>query len=185
MINTIAIFGQAACNHFDETDKVPSKNWLIKNEGDIKKLQFRTKAEYDAYCQGVENSQDWYDARILEPEYSKTPDCKECNHWRSFFSKKKATVYCPDCGKMLYDKIPTDTIKFNGRDYPIREICLGDDIGKVIVSVESLNDALMNDGDYVSEEARQEDEKIYTCVGREELRLPEEDLIIFIHENNL
>jgi hypothetical protein len=70
-----------------------------------------------------------------------------------------------------------NTLKFQNTDFKTREIELPD-LGNVLISTSSLNNALMNNGsDYVSEEAKNIDEEIYFFVEDDEIELNEEDLI--------
>ncbi|HYD91837.1 MAG TPA: hypothetical protein VEA37_10170 [Flavobacterium sp.] len=73
-----------------------------------------------------------------------------------------------------------ETVKFEGKRYPIREIELPD--GQIVnVSVQELNEALMNDGgNYKSAEARYVDESIHYFVEPRELLLPEAELIALV-----
>lgn len=67
----------------------------------------------------------------------------------------------------------TDSIKFNGLEYPIINMDIS--IGTVAISVESLNEKLMTkDGDYVSEKARHIDELIYYYVEDRNITLSHE-----------
>ena len=69
-----------------------------------------------------------------------------------------------------------DTIKFQNKEYKIREIKLPE-LGNVFISTTSLNDALMNNGsDYVSIEAQYIDEEIYFFVEDNEIEMNERSL---------
>lgn len=69
-----------------------------------------------------------------------------------------------------------NTLKFQDREYSLREINLPD-IGTVTISTVELNDALLNSRyDYVSEEAQVIDEGIYFFVEEEEIGLEESKL---------
>jgi len=69
---------------------------------------------------------------------------------------------------------------FNGRVYYARKIRLKD-IGEVLISTESLNEALMEDGKYISEEARNIDEMIYFFVEDEHIKLTEKELSKYVY----
>lgn len=72
-----------------------------------------------------------------------------------------------------------ETIKFEGKQYPI--LLLNFPFGERIISIEKLNDNLMNiDGSYVSDSARLIDEKIFYFVDEENLNLTNEILIQLI-----
>ena len=69
-----------------------------------------------------------------------------------------------------------DVLKFQKIDYKFREIQLLD-LGSVLISTTSLNNALMSNGsDYVSDEAKRVDEEIYFFVEEDEIELNEVDL---------
>jgi hypothetical protein len=66
-----------------------------------------------------------------------------------------------------------DTITFEGKDFPARYITLPE-FGEVTVATIDLNDKLLTvSRDYVSEEARYIDEKIFFFVEDFEITLPE------------
>jgi hypothetical protein len=69
-----------------------------------------------------------------------------------------------------------DTIKFQNKEYRIREIELPG-LGIVLISTTNLSDALMNNGsDYVSDVAQNIDEEIYFFVEENEIEMDEVDL---------
>lgn len=71
-----------------------------------------------------------------------------------------------------------ETIKFNGKKYPVKEVYI-EDFGNRPVSVLSLADELITeDGDFVSEEAKAIDETIFFYV--EDGEIIKEDLEEFI-----
>ena len=75
-----------------------------------------------------------------------------------------------------------NTINFNGKAYPIREIILPN-YGNVLISITELNTLLINDkGGYSSAQAKEIDQQIYYFVEPEELLLPEEKLIRLVME---
>lgn len=185
-IKATIIFGETACRHYDESGEASSKKWIKKNDGVVDTIEFKTKAEYDAYSKGLADHDGWNDARILTPTYTKTPDCKFCEQWRSYFSDKDGPLYCPGCGKMILDAVPSVFIEFNGQTYPSRFITFPDDsIGYVQIATEALNDLLMKDGSYVSTEAERVDNGIFCYVPNNHIRMPEEELIVFIQEKKL
>lgn len=55
----------------------------------------------------------------------------------------------------------------------------------ITLGTTALNNLLLVDGNYISEEARQVDEQIFAYLSNEEMRFPDEDLIIFINDNIL
>ena len=69
-----------------------------------------------------------------------------------------------------------DYFELEGKQYPARQIELGGDWGDVVVSVESLNDALFDDttGLYVSDAAKMIDEEIFFFVRNNEIGSPSE-----------
>ncbi|RKS00852.1 hypothetical protein [Flavobacterium sp. 102] len=73
-----------------------------------------------------------------------------------------------------------DTIKFQNKEYKAREIELNE-LGKILVSTTSLNNALMiNGSNYVSNEAENIDERIYYFIEEDEIELNETDLVKLI-----
>ncbi len=72
-------------------------------------------------------------------------------------------------------------IEFNGNHYPARHITL-DGIGETTVSVEELNEVIMDDerGDYVSDFAKQLDESICYYVPAEKMEYSDEDLAEYV-----
>ncbi len=69
-----------------------------------------------------------------------------------------------------------DTIKFQNKEYRIREIELPG-LGIVLISTTNLSDALMNNrSDYVSDVAQNIDEEIYFFVEENEIEMDEVDL---------
>ena len=70
-----------------------------------------------------------------------------------------------------------DTISFNNKQFPIREIELPN-LGMVFISINSLNDIIFNmEGGYISDEAEAVDEMIFYYVNDNEITLPENALI--------
>lgn len=56
MIKATIIFGGDATRYYNETSQLPSSEWLMDNGGVVKNIEFSTKAEYDAYVQGVSDA---------------------------------------------------------------------------------------------------------------------------------
>lgn len=65
-------------------------------------------------------------------------------------------------------------VAFNGDEYLVREAQLSDGMN-VNVAEDALEDALMNDGKYVSDKAKQIDEAIYCYVERDSILGMEQD----------
>lgn len=65
MIKATIIFGGDATRYYNDTGQLPSSEWLMDNGGVVKNIEFSTKAEYDAYVQGVSDAHLWDDYRIL------------------------------------------------------------------------------------------------------------------------
>lgn len=96
MIKTTIIFGIVAVGQYARTDELPSDKWLKNHGGVVAHIDFRTKAEYDAYVQALFDNRGWNDYKIIKHE--QTPqDCPFCHQWCEYFADKKTTVYCPDC----------------------------------------------------------------------------------------
>lgn len=100
MIKATVIFGEDAVRRYEETGKLPSSKWLNKNGGVVDEVEFKTKAEFDAYSKALNDVDGWYNSSILPSEETEE-DCPHCKEWRSFFSDKKSTTYCPDCGQKI------------------------------------------------------------------------------------
>ncbi len=70
-----------------------------------------------------------------------------------------------------------DTISFNNKSFPVRQIQLPE-FGLVLISVNSLNELLMNeDGSYFSFESEFVDKMIFYFVNDSEVKLSDNDLI--------
>lgn len=65
MTKATIIFGGDAIRYYNETGQIPSAEWLMDNGGVVQDIEFPTKAEYDAYVQGVSDAHLWDDYRIL------------------------------------------------------------------------------------------------------------------------
>lgn len=100
MIKATTIFGEDAVKRYEETGKVPSTKWLNANGGIVDEVEFKTKAEYDAYAKALNDADSWYSSTILQPEETQE-DCPFCKQWRAFFFDKQTVTYCPDCGQKI------------------------------------------------------------------------------------
>ena len=168
MVETFAIFGEAACRRYEDTGKLPTEYWLKRNDGQVRYFIFNTKGEYDAFVRGMNNTIGCQNAQVVQGKFIKTPQCKHCDHWQSFFSDKEGKVFCPD-----------------STQYPIRTVFMSEMNRNITLGTTALNNLLLVDGNYISEEARQVDEQIFAYLSNEEMRFPDEDLIIFINDNIL
>lgn len=56
MTKAIIIFGGDAIRYYNETGQIPSAEWLMDNGGAVQNIEFPTKAEYNAYVQGVSDA---------------------------------------------------------------------------------------------------------------------------------
>lgn len=100
MIKATIILGEQAVAQYNETNELPSEEWLMNNGGIVDRIDFRTKAEYDAYVRALSDSDGWGDYKVLKHE--QTPqECPFCRQWREYFADKQTTVYCPDCGQPI------------------------------------------------------------------------------------
>lgn len=185
MVETFAIFGEAACRRYEDTGKLPTEYWLKRNDGQVRYFIFNTKGEYDAFVRGMNNTIGCQNAQVVQGKFIKTPQCKHCDHWQSFFSDKEGKVFCPDCGRMLFEESPKSMIEFDSTQYPIRTVFMSEMNRNITLGTTALNNLLLVDGNYISEEARQVDEQIFAYLSDEEMRFPDEDLIIFINDNIL
>ena len=100
MIKATTIFGETAVERYQETGQVPSTRWLNKNDGVVNEVEFKTKAEYDAYVQALNDVDGWFSSDIT-PAQEIQEDCPHCKEWRSFFSDKESTTYCTACGQKI------------------------------------------------------------------------------------
>jgi hypothetical protein len=180
MIKSTVIFGSGAVNEYEETGNIPVKNDI---DGYADTVRFRTRAEMDAYLKGLNDADGWGKVMALDPVYTRTPDCKLCNHWRSFFCDRESDVYCPDCGKLL-DEPLYETVELNGREFNIRVPDVKGCLNGKTISTENLNDILLDgDGNYISEEARRLDEMIFFYVPADKITLPDSQLAGYIKQN--
>lgn len=103
MITLTVIFGEAAVRKYDELGKLPSRQWLQCHGGSVVHKEFKTKIEYNAYKDAINECSGHFDWETLPPVI--TPDapndCPHCEEWRTFFSNCEHTVYCPDCGQLI------------------------------------------------------------------------------------
>lgn len=65
MTKATIIFGGDAIRYYNETGQIPSAEWLMNNGGAVQNIEFPTKAEYNAYVQGVSDAHLWGDYHIL------------------------------------------------------------------------------------------------------------------------
>lgn len=66
MIKATIIFGGDAIRYYNETGQIPSAEWLMDNGGAVQDIEFSTKAEYNAYVQGVSDAHMWDDYHITK-----------------------------------------------------------------------------------------------------------------------
>ena len=73
-----------------------------------------------------------------------------------------------------------DTIKFDGNNYPIKE--LNFPFGNRLISVTELNNAVVDNisGDYVSDKARYIDESIFYFIGPHQFSFKDEHLVALV-----
>lgn len=180
MIKSTIIFGSGAVNEYDETGIIPTMNDI---DGCTDTVEFRTPAEMIAYYKGLNDADGWEKVMSLDPIYTQTPDCDQCEKWRSFFSNKERRVYCPDCGKLL-DEPLYETVELDGHEFNIRVLNVKGNLYGKIISTENLNDRLFDeDENYTSEDARQLDEMIFFYVPIDKITLPENQLAEYIKQN--
>lgn len=75
MTKATIIFGGDAIRYYNETGRIPSAEWLMDNGGAVQNIEFSTKAEYNAYVQGVSDAHLWGDYHIL-PKTDAVPQPK-------------------------------------------------------------------------------------------------------------
>lgn len=74
MTKATIIFGEEAVNFYKTTGQLPSQEWLMDNGGIVKDAEFRTRAEYNAYLQGLSDRCGWSDYHvILHDDMSQEP----------------------------------------------------------------------------------------------------------------
>lgn len=88
MVKAKVIFGETAVERYQETEKIPSTHWLNNNGGVVDEVEFKTKAEYDAYARALNDVDGWHSSAIT-PAQEIHKDCPFCKQWRTFFSDKK------------------------------------------------------------------------------------------------
>lgn len=103
MIKATVIIGESAVKEYERSDKIPSNKWLVNNEGIVDEKEFKTLEEYNAYSKALSDTENWYGALLLPPEFTEdtATDCKHCQQWRAHFSDRESDTYCPDCGKLI------------------------------------------------------------------------------------
>lgn len=75
-----------------------------------------------------------------------------------------------------------ETITFNKKQFPFR-ILKFKEFGEVLISTEDLDSVIMNDSNYISDEARIIDEKIFYYVPNEIIERSDKFIKTFILEN--
>ncbi|RHH14445.1 hypothetical protein DW228_06490 [Bacteroides fragilis] len=103
MVTLTVIFGEEAVKRYEETNKLPSRQWLQIHGGYVGDKTFSTESECQAYVDALEESDNYFDWRTLKPVITlDVPrDCPYCEEWRTFFADRVRTVYCPDCGQII------------------------------------------------------------------------------------
>lgn len=64
MIEATIILGEEAVARYNETNELPSGEWLTDNGGVVLRIDFRTEAEYDAYVRALSDSDGWNDYQV-------------------------------------------------------------------------------------------------------------------------
>nr|DAI00619.1 MAG TPA: DNA-directed RNA polymerase [Caudoviricetes sp.] len=100
MIKATTIFGEDVVKRYEETGKVPSTKWVNANGGVVDEVEFKTRAEYNAYVRALNDVDGWYSSDITAAQEIQE-DCPFCKQWRAFFSDKQTATYCPDCGQQI------------------------------------------------------------------------------------
>lgn len=80
MIKITTIFGEEAVKKYDESNELPSQDWLMDNGGVVDEKEFETEAEYNAYIAGLNDGDGWTDYHIIRhPNQTKEADspCEE------------------------------------------------------------------------------------------------------------
>ena len=66
MVTKTVIFGQEACRKYDETQDLKKVQKVIRKEGgEIKKVQFNTQEEYQAYLKGLWDGNGWQEYWVI------------------------------------------------------------------------------------------------------------------------
>lgn len=179
MIKAKIIFGSQAVNQYEEEGLLKNENNI---DGHVDEVEFRTREELDAYNKGLEDADGWEKTLSLDATYTNTPDCDKCPEWREYFEHKGDNMHCPFCRKLLSEP-KFETITFNGHDFNVRILDNAGDLSSYKISTENLNDMLLDDGEYVSEEARYLDESIMFYVPLDKITLSDIQLALYIKCN--
>ncbi|MDR1715397.1 MAG: hypothetical protein LBS20_06095 [Prevotella sp.] len=180
MIKSTIIFGSQAVNEYEDTGVILTGDDIDGYAGTV---EFRTQTEMDAYFKGLNDAGGWENVISLDPVYTQTPGCSQCNDWRGFFSDKEGCVYCPGCGKLL-DEPLYETVELDGHEFNIRVLDVKGPLHGKIIGTENLNDRLLDEEDgYTSENARQLDEMIFFYVPVDKITLPDNQLAEYINQN--
>lgn len=188
-IESKVIFGTEAVKRYEETGKIPSDKWIKQNGGNVTGQTFNSKAEYDAYLQGIADGEDWNALEVLKPIITETPDCMYCKDWRSYFIDRQSKAYCPDCCKQIISMTEGEyeTVEFNNNRFTVRTINFpGHSLDGLKVGTDALISQLMNEdrSNYVSKEAEHLDNTIIFYVMEEILgNYSDEELAFYIDEN--
>lgn len=79
MTKATVIFGEEAVNFYKTTGQLPSQEWLMDNGGIVTDVEFRTRAEYNAYLQGLSDRSGWSDYHVIP--HVDTPQEPETHLW--------------------------------------------------------------------------------------------------------
>lgn len=97
---TTTILGKNATEYYEENNKIPSLQWLQKNDGEVIKNSFNSLAELHSYTLGLKQGGCEDYAIVTEVKENRDiPDCVCCESWRNQFKDNKYGAYCPSCGK--------------------------------------------------------------------------------------
>ncbi len=77
MIEATVIFGTEAAQRYDETKEVPPDEWIEKNGGCVTEKTFATEAEYAAYVEALNESDGWYDSRVINRQTIEKEDATD------------------------------------------------------------------------------------------------------------
>lgn len=111
MIKATVIFGQDAIDKYDVTGKVPTDKWINRNGGVVHEVKFKTRAEYNAYAQALNDVDGWYESLILPLKVTRNTNCPRCTYWRTFFADRTVLTYCPECGQIIINEHPVSEDK--------------------------------------------------------------------------
>lgn len=86
----------------------------------------------------------------------------------------------------MANEIELDSIEYNGKEYPCRDVYIDKEVGTINVSVESLSAALNpnDDWDSVDHEAGYIDSKVYFYVPDEMITKPIKELTKYVKDNS-